>query len=384
MNQTMLDRLLARHLCQSEQGGAGQNGAVSLGGNAPGNTPAESSEPMLNTDGGFVLPGEDNQMVTSTATPPPMPTEVPETQGDMSLVWIIAALAVVAIAALLVVLLQRKGKNAAPKGIPAEPTTAANFDMQETATVQMVPPTIKVGHAQHIGRRSDQQDSYGITSLSDAPMKGLLAVVADGMGGMSDGALISRTAVQTIMGGFQSLPVEKNPPLHLVRLACGAHKAIKQLPSAGQGGSTLLMAYVFDEWLFTLSIGDSRMYLMRDHTLMQLNREHTYSVELDERAALGEITLEQALNDPQRKALTSYLGIDDLQKIDRTIRPFPLRRGDRIALMSDGVFGTISDSEIQMLLELPPQQAAQQIQEAVLLKNQPRQDNLTVVVVAYE
>lgn len=394
---TLLQRLEHARFFQGDTGGAGgaaDNTDWSISEAAPSTSPEASPEATEQaTTPPYSLPGLGN-MVRETVAPTQTPVVEPQPQENGATGWLIAGgllLVVVALLAVVAVLLRRKPKSmpvwegSAPDGAQ-EPITAVEDSTarMEPVTLQMAPPTLQVGHAQHIGRRSDQQDSYGFSSVVDAPNKGLLAVVADGMGGLSDGAAISQTAVQTIIGGFQSLAVEQNPPLQMMRLAGAAHNAVCAMPSFGQGGSTLLMVYVWDSWMFTLSIGDSRIYLMRDHTLMQLNREHTYAVELDERAGLGEISIEQALNDPQRKALTSYLGIEELQKIDRTLRPFPLRRGDRIALMSDGVFGTISDGELQVLLELPAQEAAQQIQEAVLLKNMPRQDNLTVVVIAYE
>ena len=192
-----------------------------------------------------------------------------------------------------------------------------------------------------------------------------------------------RMAVNTIISGFRKLPVYSSPALHLTRLAYSAHQAICSMPSAGTGGSTLLMAYIINNSLFTLTVGDSRIYLMRDHMIMQLNREHTYAVDLDEKAARGEISMEEALKDPQRKALTSYLGIDDLKTFDRIVQPITLKDGDKIALMSDGVFGTVSDEELQALLELPAQQAVKEIEQAVMGKDVPRQDNMTVVVVEY-
>lgn len=297
-----------------------------------------------------------------------------------------AGVIIVLLLAAVIVLLLKRGKPAKAKAAPApipddeETQRTDNLDMVAAAPVSK---GIMVGAGQNIGRRSDQQDSFGVTPLAEIPRRGLLAMVADGMGGMSDGAAISQMAVRTILNGFMGLQVASNPPLQLTRLACAAHQAVRSMPSAGSGGSTLVMAYVVNDRLFTLSIGDSRIYLLRDHLLMQLNREHNYAVDLDEKAAKGEISFEEAMNDPQRKALTSYLGIGDLQKFDRMVQPLPLKDGDRIALMSDGVFGTLSDEELQTLLELPAQRAADEIVQAVMRKNKPRQDNMTVIVVEY-
>jgi len=366
------ERMMGLHLYQAN---------TDLGNKATAAPKAEST-PLPDLEGSMVSTPDDS-MAVATAEPP-------QTFGSfVQENWLPLAGALVGlalIATVLAVLLRRRKKpGAEPVGAAApEPITEVPDDMPtDGASTVMMRPDVQLGVAQHIGKRSDQQDSWWSSQAEDAASRGLLAVVADGMGGMANGGAISQMAVRTIAQGFTSLPMDKNPPLQLVRLAGSAHRAICSMPSAGSGGSTLVMAYVLGDSLYTLSIGDSRIYLLRDHTLMQLNREHNYAVELDEKAALGEIPLEAALNDPQRKALTSYLGMDGLNRIDRTVRPFPLRDGDRIALMSDGVFGTIGDGELKNLLELPPEIAAQEIQQAVLRKNAPRQDNMTVIVVQY-
>ena len=64
------------------------------------------------------------------------------------------------------------------------------------------------------------------------------------------------------------------------------------------------------------------------------------------KAARGEISLEEARSDPQRKSLTSYIGTDPLKKIDRSVHGMTLLPGDKVLLMSDGVFGTLTEQEI--------------------------------------
>jgi serine/threonine protein phosphatase PrpC len=132
-----------------------------------------------------------------------------------------------------------------------------------------------------------------------------------------------------------------------------------------------------------VAVGDSRIYLIRNGTAVQINREHTYAEELDEKAAGGEISREEALNHPTRAALTSYLGIGRLEKVDRSIRPVPLRDGDRVLLMSDGVFGVLTDGEILAAMPYDPQESAAKLLEAALAKQNPRQDNLTAVIFEY-
>jgi serine/threonine protein phosphatase PrpC len=116
---------------------------------------------------------------------------------------------------------------------------------------------------------------------------------------------------------------------------------------------------------------------------MQVNREHTYAVDLDKMAAMGEKSWEDVANDPKRAALTSYLGMGKLESVDRSLRPMQLISGDRILLMSDGVFDALTDSEILEAMPYPPQESAMKLQEMVLAKQNPHQDNLTAIIFEY-
>lgn len=116
---------------------------------------------------------------------------------------------------------------------------------------------------------------------------------------------------------------------------------------------------------------------------MQVNREHVYGVELDEQAGRGEISFSAAASDPQRKALTSFIGIGKLKKIDRNIRPLKLLEGDRVLLMSDGVFGTLSDGEIAEAMHAPAEMSGEILDRMIRSKNLANQDNYTAIILEY-
>lgn len=78
--------------------------------------------------------------------------------------------------------------------------------------------------------------------------------------------------------------------------------------------------------LFWCGIGDSHIYLYRAGELRQLNIDHNFGVHLDQMVQEGSITTEEALRHPQRAALTSYLGIQELTLISGNRIPFPLQR----------------------------------------------------------
>jgi serine/threonine protein phosphatase PrpC len=248
-------------------------------------------------------------------------------------------------------------------------------------------PSLLIGNTHHIGARESQQDSFGISDISNAALcadKGVFAVVADGMGGMADGVDISSIATRSMLQYFNEADSSGQPELDLLNMLYSANYNVNSfLAGREQGGSTVAAVIIRDGNLYWASVGDSRIYLVRSQSLMQINHEHVYALELDERAAMGEISWEDAANDPQRTALTNYLGIGKLERVDRNIRPLRLLPGDRVLLMTDGVFGSLSDDEILGAMASDPLDNAAELQNRVLAKGKPDQDNLTAIVFGY-
>ena len=247
--------------------------------------------------------------------------------------------------------------------------------------------TLQIGNLHHIGARESQQDSFCISDISNAELcaqKGILGVVADGMGGMADGAETSAIVSRTMLQYFNEVAPSGHPELDLLAMLNAANDNVNHFMSGrDKGGSTIVAVIIHDMKLSWVAVGDSRIYLIRNTAVIQLNREHVYSVDLDEKAAAGEISWETAAGDPKREALTSYLGMKTLEKVDRSLQPMQLLDGDRVLLMSDGVFGVLTDEEILQTMSLPPQESAVMLQEMVLAKQNPNQDNLTAIIFEY-
>jgi serine/threonine protein phosphatase PrpC len=151
----------------------------------------------------------------------------------------------------------------------------------------------------------------------------------------------------------------------------------------GRCGSTLAAVLLVGGSMWLLSVGDSRIALIRNGGILQLNREHTYALDLDEAAARGQISYREAAGDPQRRALTSYIGMGSLEHIDRTTKPMRLLPGDYVLLMSDGVFNAVSDFEIMEALSDDLQASVKKIEKAVLDKRDPGQDNFPALLLRY-
>lgn len=237
------------------------------------------------------------------------------------------------------------------------------------------------------GRRKSQQDSFFVSPEEEAPTRelieqgpGLLAVVGDGMGGLSNGDQVSQTAVTAIANSFASL--RGSPEEVLLTLLTRANAAVNDMLGPDglySGGSTLVMALLREGRFHYLSVGDSRVCLCRDGALFQLNREHVFRDELYLRAVNGETSVREALSHPQSAGLTSFLGMGQLKYADLPAQSIPIRPGDVFILMSDGVYNAIPEEELAGLLSRGPG-AAEALRAAIEDRDYSNQDNYTAVI----
>lgn len=242
---------------------------------------------------------------------------------------------------------------------------------------------VLIGKVHGIGGRSKQQDSFGISDLKEEAIRerGILAVLADGMGGLADGERASMATVISCLNYFETHEGELDEQT-MVSMAENANIEVKEVlgSSSGSSGSTLAAAHVKENELRWLSIGDSRIFLYRDGELTQISKDHNYAADLQAKVEAGDITLEEALCDPQKNALTSYIGIDILEKIDYSMEPLVLFEGDRIILMSDGVYNTLTEDEIIESMQFPLTRSMMHLGRLVEGKREKNQDNYTAII----
>ena len=245
------------------------------------------------------------------------------------------------------------------------------------------------GNAQDIGARKEQQDALGFSDPEDRQVvahAGLLGVLADGMGGMALGAHASKEAVRAFLAAYAAKPPEEGIPAALTRALGEANGAVLTLArdggADGEVGTTLAAMVVHGDSLHWISAGDSRIYLCRGGRVAQLTTDHVWARDLERDVAAGRLTPGEALADPERNDVTSYLGMPELTEIDRSLRPFPLQPGDRVLACSDGLYRTLSEEEIATVLGSGSvQQACERAVRDACDRHREKQDNITVMAI---
>ncbi len=210
--------------------------------------------------------------------------------------------------------------------------------------------------------------------------RGHLFMVADGMGAHAAGERASELAVDLVPHHYRKM--SGTAPAEAL------HKAISEANGEifrrGQAniefrsmGTTCSVLCLLPEGAVIAHVGDSRVYQLRGKQLYQLTFDHSLVWEMQ---AAGEVTDETARSGViPKNVITRSLGPNANVEIDIE-GPFPVKKGDRFLLCSDGLSGQITDEEIGSLLKtLSPDDAAQMFVELSNLRGGP--DNITAVVI---
>ncbi|TCR64166.1 protein phosphatase 2C domain-containing protein [Bosea sp. BK604] len=182
----------------------------------------------------------------------------------------------------------------------------------------------------------DNQDAYAAW-----PEAGLF-VVADGMGGHTDGGLASRSIVEILQTVLEP-GVELTVRVALAEEAIEAvNTALREkadtLPSRDIIGSTVVALLVGDDLAVSLWVGDSRIYHFSQGRLRRLTRDHTLAEDSD--------VTEGNLN-----VLTRAVGSTRHVEIERLVTE--VAAGDTLLVCSDGLTKALSEEEIASFLAEP-------------------------------
>lgn len=236
-----------------------------------------------------------------------------------------------------------------------------------------------------VGKRERQEDAYIYVNEADVSLmssQGLLAVVADGMGGMYGGQEASAAAIQTMRTDFEKFDRTEDFAKQLLDSVHHANSAVYDL-LRGRGGSTLIACILFQEKLYYAGVGDSFLYLLRNGQLVRLNREQNTEHRLY-RKAIEQGRLDPAIADgnAERAAVTQYLGMDALDDVDYFRRPLKLMKDDVLLLCSDGVAGMMDEETIVNCLNRGNAAAScAALDQAIVRADNLYQDNYTALVI---
>lgn len=233
------------------------------------------------------------------------------------------------------------------------------------------------------GARRSNQDRIAYCYSNDA----LLMLVADGMGGHLHGEVAAQIAVQFITRAFrrEATPALSNPVLFLHRAINGAHDAI--IGHAAEGGlaeaprTTCVACVVQAGTACWAHAGDSRLYHIRDGTILAQTKDHSRVQQLIDQ---GRIREEAFAAHPERNRIFNCLGSARPPQVDLS-GAVPLHAGDILMLCSDGLWGPLSSKIISSAaLKSGIMQAIPDLLDEAERRAGRECDNLSVIAVNWE
>ena len=226
---------------------------------------------------------------------------------------------------------------------------------------------VEVGLASECGARSANED-YAAVYLGTAwerTRHGVLAAIADGVGGALGGRIAAELAVRGLVDGYLSgselLSVRRRIGVTLTALNQWIH-AQGQTDLGRLGMATTCSALILRGRLaHVVHVGDTRIYRLRGNELECLTTDHTPA-----KAGLPNV-------------LTRALGAEEIVRLDYGVEPILVH--DRFLLCSDGVHGALSEAQLTALLaqRATPEATARNLVDAALETTQG--DNATAVIV---
>lgn len=199
--------------------------------------------------------------------------------------------------------------------------------------------------------RKFQEDSILITSHKESLGNEML-LVADGMGGLENGARASRMSAKYLMSWFQALDsnvfkATKYLKSEFSTFICKLDEIIRQ--ECGKGGTTLVCAFILKDSLVVANIGDSRAYIYNDDNLIQLTIDHSITQNL-----FNEGVIEEKDNMRFHKnnhLILSRIGCEK-KLLELDFYEMGIDKFDKLFLFSDGITDCISEKRLKELIKI--------------------------------
>ncbi|MFZ6644532.1 PP2C family protein-serine/threonine phosphatase [Undibacterium sp. TJN25] len=240
---------------------------------------------------------------------------------------------------------------------------------------------IEAGTGQHIGDRKEQQDRVGLFAAPHAPGY-MMAVLADGMGGKSGGAMAAEQVIRTAKHLFDEFSPDNDVKALLENIVTEAHTVIKLTGvSAEKEPHSTFVALVItpQKQAIWAHAGDSRLYRFSGPNFADRTIDHSYVEKL---VSEGKITSDEAKTHRMSNILVNVLGSSTTPPYITFGQHDDLKAGDSFLLCSDGLWHYFTDVELSVAIAAnTPRQASELLIRKARERGTDHGDNCTFAIV---
>ena len=228
------------------------------------------------------------------------------------------------------------------------------------------------------GRVRTANQDYVYASVEPVGSLPNLFVVADGMGGHQAGDYASRYIVENLVTYLQYTENSQIVPLlreGILKVNTQLYQESKEKPELSGMGTTLVAAVADENTLYVATVGDSRLYLVRDR-IRQVTKDHSYVEEL---VSLGRLERGSKDYKDKKNIITRAVGTEDKLLVD--FFEVGLEPGDFILMCSDGLSNMLEDVEMEEIVgsDLELEEKAEKL--ITVANDNGGKDNIAVVLV---
>ena len=242
-------------------------------------------------------------------------------------------------------------------------------------------------------KRENNEDTFICARLAK---NATVFVVCDGMGGEAGGAEASLLAIKSFVNEINAQiendivaerlvleDPESDVPMILDNALAEANFRVWQesqdVEELHGMGTTLVGAFVMTEPLavWTVNLGDSRLYLVNETKISQVTKDHSYVQYLVDTGAISAADAEKRTD---KNIITRAVGISVRAEPD--IAPLGAVEGESLLFCSDGLSDMLSNDEIYGVAALSEASLEERVNKLVALANNAGgDDNITVIMV---
>lgn len=232
-------------------------------------------------------------------------------------------------------------------------------------------------------RREKNEDTFFVREIINKQF--LVAGVIDGVGGYEGGEIAAAIARTAIMDKLETLSENVIEDLRNAIIAANVKiNEEQQETTVNKRMACVLTCVVTDiknNKCWYAHVGDTRVYLLRDHSLVKISKDHSVVGFLEESGRLSE---EEAMRHPRRNEINKALGFEeDISTPEDFIETgeSPFLPGDTLLLCSDGLTDMITSGSIMQVLTSKKSLTSKAKALVAAANDAGGNDNITAVLV---
>lgn len=204
---------------------------------------------------------------------------------------------------------------------------------------------LDIAHKTASGGKQDNQDCCDYMEKDNT----YCLLVSDGVGGYQYGECASRLVVQAMKQSFSEQPTADEAILrmHMEAAARYIAETIRENPAMAMMRTTLAAIYAGNERIVAGHVGDSRIYIFSDQSLLYRSQDHSVVMQMVQNQ---ELHTDEVRGHPKRNIITSAIGATPPKKLNTISFDGPFSPGDGILLCSDGFWELLTKSEMMEAL----------------------------------